>query len=539
VTSRRFWPAILVLFALAIASAAPCAAPEDGFADLYAAGLSQAKDGRHAEARASLELALSMDGISPDQSAQALVAIADTYTNQWKWLAVGETLDKAIALEGLSDAVRATAFIKLGKLHETRDWAACRRAYAAALRIPGILPGQMTVAKKGLAKACIQSGEQAAARDVLRDLVTTPSVTTAEEDRSVPPVVLQEYAGGAVVPDQERAALQLALAKTFFAEQRYEEARAELSKALTMPGITRPQQADAQLFIGLCSYEAGDLDRAKPELVKVLRMPDAGTRPPWDGGRMGYVPAREALLRLKFAHAAIDEAGVTAGTQPAEKELKVLFVGSSHTLRGDLPDVVTRLAASAPADRPRVIAGDYIRMGTSMKWFWDAGDGPDTARGVIAAEPWDAVVVETFYNMNGAEIDDYARKFVDLIRRRGARPIIYESPLPKASAYPERFRQFHADNVGLVKSLDVAVAPSVAAWMRLLGPKPSEQDFDRVYADWIHASPRGAYVTGCCLYTALTDSSPIGLYHPAEITDDEARTLQEAAWEATRETNRP
>ncbi len=505
----------------------------DDFSSRFAAGQASAKDNRHAEARAEFEKALASPGITPDESAQALMAIADTYTGEWKWLLVGETLQKAIALENVSPAVRASALLKMGKLQETRDWSKCKEAYAAALQVPGIVPGQKTVGQKGLVKALSQLREFAAARDVLRDLIASRPEAAGKipgkADDSVPPIVLQEFVARAVLPDEERAAMQLALAKTLLVEAKYDEARGELATALAMPGITKPQQADAQLGIGLSHYDAGDYERAKPELLKVTQMPESGTRPPWDGGRMGYVPSREALLRLKLRHLVPDEG----------KELKVLFIGSSHTLRGNLPDLVMQLAASAPADRPRVIAGDYVRMGTSMKMFWDAGDGPDTARGVIAAEPWDAVVVETFYNMNGEQIRDYTQKFVDVIRGRKATPVIYESPLPKAAPYPERFQQFHDDNVGLVRSLKLSVAPSVAAWMRLLGPKPTPEQFGVVYDDWIHASPRGAYITGCCLYAALTGASPVGLYHPASIPEAESKSLQDCAWEAYRETNKP
>jgi hypothetical protein len=321
--------------------------------------------------------------------------------------------------------------------------------------------------------------------------------------------------------------MQVAVAKTFMAERDYPQARAEFIKAQAMPGLTDTLKAEIQLYIGLSYYEAQDYEHAKPELMKVLTMPGAGTRPAWDGGRMGYIPAREAMLRLRFRNLVAD----------TNQVLKVLFIGSSHTLRENIPELVTKLAASAPADRPRIIAGDYVRMGTPLNTFWDAGDTPDTARGVIMADPWDAVVFETFYNMNSNVIMKYGSLAVDLIRRQKAAPVVYESPLPQAAPYPDRFQGFHDDNVALMKAVKVPIAPSVKAWMRYLGPKPTPEQFGGVYADWIHASPKGAYMTACCIYAALTGQSPVGLYRPDGMSESEAKALQEFAWEAYRETN--
>jgi hypothetical protein len=73
--------------------------------------------------------------------------------------------------------------------------------------------------------------------------------------------------------------------------------------------------------------------------------------------------------------------------------------------------------------------------------------------------------------------------------------------------------------------------------MNYLGPNPTKEQFNVVYADWIHASPKGAYMTACCIYSALTGASPVGLYHPADISAEEAKIFQEAAWKAFQESN--
>ena len=525
--SRIVQVALVLLGALALASRA---ADPASFAEWLAAGQAQQKDGRHAEARASYEKALAVSGITPDQSAQALLGVADANCREFKWLPANAACEKVIALNGVSDPLKARAWLGVGRVFEAYgNWEKVRAACAEALKLGPLAPDQKVQAQRQFARALVNVRQFAEARAVMRELLAGGAAPVPVAEQNVPNTVLKEYAPTETLPAEERANLQLSIAKTLMFERNYPEARAELAKAQAMPGAPDALKAEIQLHLGLSYSEAQDDEHAKTELLKVLDMPDALRRSPWDGGRMRYVPAREARLRLLMRNLLPEK----------NKVLKVLFIGSSHTLREDLPEQVTKLAASAPEGQPRIIAGDYVRMGTSIVTFWEAGDTPDTARGVIASEPWDAVVFETFYNMKTDEVMKYPTLFADLIRSRKALPVIYESPLPKASPWPDRFQKFHDDNVALVKALKVPVAPSVRAWMRYLGEKPTEAQFAEVYADWIHASPKGAYMSACCIYAALTGCSPVGLYAPPNIPEAEAKRLQETAWEAFRETNPP
>ncbi len=524
--------AILKLFALTVSlslsAMLSAVAGESPYADAYKAGQDFEKAGKFTEARAEYEKALAVEGNTPDQSGEALLNLSTGYCREYKWQPANAALDKAIALKGVSDAIKIRAYMAIGNIWMNYgDWPRVKTAFSEALKLPGITPEQKMLSQKGMVKALMNLREYTAARAVMKELLAYDTVQPVADGQDAPRVVLKEFAPTAALPKAEKVSTQMAIGKTLMYEQKFEEARAEFAKALAMQDISNEFKAECQLYIGLSYYEAKDYENAKTELTKVLGMPGAGARPAWDGGRMGYVPAREAMLRLRFRNMAPDD----------NKLLKVLFIGSSHTLRGNIPELVTQLAASAPADQPRIIAGDYVRMGTGLNTFWDAGDSPDTARGVIAADPWDAVVYETFYNMNGDSILKYGTLITDLIRKGNAKPVVYESPLPQASPYPDKFQKFHDDNIALLKAAKVPVAPSVAAWMKYLGPKPTPEQFKVVYADWIHASPKGVYITACCIYSALTGFTPVGLYHPADISDAEAKEFQEIAWAAYQETN--
>lgn len=515
---KTIFLAIMLTYSSALASP---------FEDTMKAGVELQKAGQFAGAQAQFEKARAIEGITPEQSAQALLEISASLRKQTKWGPANEALEKVIRLEGVSGNTKVTAYLAIGNIWVNYgDWARVKAAYAEALKSPDISTEQKVTAEKAMIRALSNLEEHAGARLIMRSLLASGTNAATAEEQAIPQTVLKEFAPTQVLPEAERAALQVALAKTFMYERNYAEARAELTKAQSMPGLTDALKVEIQLLIALSYYDAGEYENAKPELLKVSEMPGAEVRPPWDGGRMAFVPGREARLRLHLRNLIPND----------KKALKVLFIGSSHTLRGNIPEMVKTLADSAPPDRPRIVVGDYVKMGTSIKTFWNAGDSANTARGVIAAEPWDAVVFETFYNMNSEELLKYGTLFGDLIRGQKAKPVIYESPLPKAAEYPAKFQAFHDDNLTLVKSLKAPLAPSVKTWMNYLGPQPTPDRFAVLYDDWIHASPKGAYITACSIYAALTGFSPVGLAHPG-LSEDEARPLQELAWEGFQESN--
>ncbi len=469
-------------------------------------GVTYLEDYDPATARAEFEKALAIEGIAPEQTGQALLKIGAAYCAEYQWQPASVALEKVVALRGASPASKAEAFLLIGSMTEGRGeegWARSKAAYLGALAVPGISSAQKAAGQKALVPALMSLRQFAEARAVMKELVANEAL-----------------------PASFRAATQASLGKVFLQERKFAMAREEFLKALAMPDTTEPLKADIQLHIGLTYYEAQDYERAKPELLKVLAMPGRHVRPPWDKGRVGYFPGREAMLRLRLRNLAPDD----------RKVLKVLFIGSSHTVRGDIPGLVMQLADSAPPERPRIIAGDFVRMGTGITTYWNDGDTPDTARGLIASEPWDAVVFETFYTVKYENALKYGTLFADLIRGSNAKAVIYESPAARASAYPDVFRKFHDENIALSKALNVPVAPSVHAWMQYLGPKPTPEQFGSLYADWIHATPKGAYLSACCIYSAITGFSPVGLAHPG-LSDDEANVFQEAAWTAFLETN--
>ncbi len=462
--------------------------------------------------QAAVDQVLALKEAQPDQTGRALLVSAEAWMGAYKWQPARQALEKAFALEGVSGTIKANARFLLGKICDSYSNAAeAESNYASALSFPDIDPAIKLLAQPAYVRAAMQLRNYAKAREVIADLLANPAV-----------------------PSDVRVSMLISQAKSCYFENDIPTARKLFADLTVNKDATEAVRAEAQLYIGLSYFQTNDNAQAKVELQKVLAMPGAGNRPPAHAGRLPYIPSREAEVRLQLRNLVSE----SPNQSPAPKTLKVLFIGSSHTARGDVPGMVTQLAASAPADRPRIATSDFLRMGTTIAMFWQLGDSPESTRGVIASEPWDVVVFENFYTLKTEEALKYAQLFSDAIKARGARTVIYETPNGKDRPYPEAFDTYHQSSLAMSKAINAPLAAAVPAWMKHLGPtKPTPEQLEELYADGIHASPTGAYISALAIYAALTGTSPVGLYYPKDIPEEKARAFQKYAWEAYLESN--
>ena len=457
------------------------------------------------KARAQFELALNVAEISAEQTARAQVKIAETHVAEMNYDPANALIEKVLGSDAASLESKINARLLLGRIFSNYGsvaaWTKVRDACAEVIEAELAPDNAKMAAHKAIVPALIALREFQMAR-----------------------LSLETLAGNLSIPIGERIDFQVELARTLWLERRFSQARDCLNQALSvveeaqLVGERRQTLlAETQLLFGLTFYDESNFERAKNELLKVLSMPGQNpTQKPW----------REANLRLHLRN-------LTPANGP---ELRVFFIGSSHTLLGNVPLLVEQLAASAPQGAPRIVSGDHARMGTGMRAFWMQGDEPDTPRGKITAEPWDAVVVETFYRMTREDLAEYGDAYSNLVRKHGARLVLYESPASKSLPYPSGLADFHNSNIWLGTRLGAAVAPSVHAWMKFFGDSPSEYRLQELYKDGIHATAKGAYLTSCCLYSALTGLSPEGLWAPRELAPEEGRLFQQIAWRAFSET---
>ena len=498
----------LVTCTLLIGLLAPAASAQ--YKDMVQGAQAKQRAGKYAEARKDFEAALKLASSGPEK-ADAQIGIGITQYAEKNYGVARTEFAEALAVADATPEQKAQAQMFIGhswarecenRLGEAKKaYADALIAYAKVPEIPGVSPGQKGEARMAAVNTLFAVKDYAEARLRLKNML---------EAKDLPP--------GAP------AHIQVLLGRSYLLERNYAAARGESAKALAMEEISAADKADAQLQIGLSDYEAQDYARAKPELEKAQAMPGATDR-----------QIHEATLRLRLRKL------IPGG----EKVLTVLFIGASHTQVWEIPRVVEALAASAPAGRPRIIAGEYLRGGTAINKFWEEGAGPDTARGRIVAEPWDFMVFECYPFIAGYdECAKYAASFANLARAGNTTPILFDAPAFFKIAYPADCQKNHDENVALARELRIPVAAAGGAWIKYLGPSPTpEQRLALYHPDRVHTSRTGAYMLACSIYSAITGQSPLGLtnsipsFAPEEISKETATALQEASWKAFQESN--
>src|SRR4051812_13716192 len=231
------------------------------------------------------------------------------------------------------------------------------------------------------------------------------------------------------------------------------------------------------------------------------------------------------------------------------KPIRVLFVGNSQFYYNHLHKIVEALAESAPKDRPRILtdakpSDRSIAGGASLESHWKRGSGKDTARGKIAGEKYDFVILQDYSGVTSKEsFTMYAKLFHDLIRKNGGKTVLF-STAHFPNRVPKGFLEVHDRHVPLAKELNVPVAAGGKAWLAYWGDNPTREQILALYdKDKGHPGPKGSYLYACILYALLTAQSPVGLTHrvpnqpEGAITPGEAKRSQEAAWRIHQETN--
>jgi hypothetical protein len=238
-------------------------------------------------------------------------------------------------------------------------------------------------------------------------------------------------------------------------------------------------------------------------------------------------------------------------------QTKVLFIGNSQLEVSDgitsnqiydLPGMIKSMSESAPADYPRIETGKEKIDGASLKIIWELGEGLGTPRAAIVARKWDYVVIQEIYYADKTEFETYASLFDEAIRKTGAKTILfatagvtnsYDSSFP---TYPDGFVKLNDMQVSFGRKERITVAAAGYAWMRYLGPDPSEEQLLDLYSkDKGHPGYKGSYIYACMLYAVITGKNPaeltsefietINTKGSIIISREEAAKMQKAAWD--------
>jgi hypothetical protein len=225
------------------------------------------------------------------------------------------------------------------------------------------------------------------------------------------------------------------------------------------------------------------------------------------------------------------------GTGPTDPEpigegRRALFIGNSYLYTQDIPGIVQALADSAGGDQIAVatVAGPNL----ALIDHWNLG----TARQAIAQGGWEWVILQqgpSSVAINRDSLRLVSQLFAGDITQVSAKPALF-------SAWPTSDRE--QDFPRAIESYTLAAAdvnglllPVASAWLAAWARDPSVG----LYADGLHASPAGAYLSALVIYSRLLGKTPIGL--PASlrlrsgvmisIPSQVAAVLQAAAAEVT------
>ena len=201
---------------------------------------------------------------------------------------------------------------------------------------------------------------------------------------------------------------------------------------------------------------------------------------------------------------------------------KVLFIGNSLTYYEG--GIYSHLEKFATVGTDKSVFG-----GAYFKSLWERSE----PRQMINQAGNDVVVLqEDLPETKVADFLEYGRRFVDEVRKTGARPILL-----MAWDYPrlgwismDEIAKAHAD---LAKELGVEVAPVGLAWKRAMKERPQ---LNLYAADREHPNVFGTYLATAVVYATIYRQSPEGVnYAPPGVTRDQAAFLQRTAWETVRE----
>jgi len=232
---------------------------------------------------------------------------------------------------------------------------------------------------------------------------------------------------------------------------------------------------------------------------------------------------------LTIAGAAFGTAAVAAQSGNATVARRILFIGDSFTYaQGGINTHLEKFAAAATppliVTTARAVAG-----GAPLKRLWEIGE-PVKA---INTGGYDVVVLQDdIPETNVDSFREYARKFVDEVRKNKARPVLF-----MAWAYQRlgwiSMKEIAAAHRRLGKELNVDVAPVGLAWEQAAKERPS---LDMYGSDREHPSLAGTYLATCVIYATIYENDPTGLgYVPASLSAADASFLRKLAWQTMQE----
>ncbi len=200
--------------------------------------------------------------------------------------------------------------------------------------------------------------------------------------------------------------------------------------------------------------------------------------------------------------------------------MKVLFIGNSHTYMNDMPQLVREMIENVTGQPCEVFMLAYSAR--SLKWHM--GEEYFSERFNILHGNYDYCVIQEQAHPMTDEADTiaYAGRIIELCRKAGTTPIIFETWAEKAK--PENQPEMNRRYQSLAKEQGALLAPIGEIWSEVkaelengLAPdsdsvtyadRDGQSGADLYYRDGAHASATGDYLIAMTLTKVITGKLP-------------------------------
>lgn len=202
-----------------------------------------------------------------------------------------------------------------------------------------------------------------------------------------------------------------------------------------------------------------------------------------------------------------------------EKEpIRVLFVGNSFTYFFNLPQVVSAMAESQGME---IITRQSTVGGSNLEEHWKELKGTRT-RKLLDSLEWDYVVLN---NHSTSTIDtpvefmEYGKKFIELIRAKGAEPVIMQTWGYKSN--PLMIRPIMKGYSQLTEETQTDFVPAGELFMEARKWRPDLE----LFQDDKHPSSNGTYLLGLAFFKYFTSTSTSEIPMRLTTTDKDGEKL--------------
>ena len=193
---------------------------------------------------------------------------------------------------------------------------------------------------------------------------------------------------------------------------------------------------------------------------------------------------------------------------------RVLFIGNSYLYSADVPGIVQALAKAAGGDQLAVetVAGPDM----ALIDHWNEG----TAQREIAKGGWEWVVLQqgpSSVDVNRDTLRMTTKLFADEMSKVAAKPALFSAwpSEPRRQDFPRAIESYTL----AAADVDGVLLPVAAAWLAAWSRDASV----KLYADGLHPSTAGAYLSALVIYARLLGKTPVGL--PATLQLSNGATL--------------